>query len=120
MKKLNYNIIEFLVTPIDIGVPNERPRYFLMARLLPFTPRLDQYVDKFVRRINTEDVDSNTKTEIKEDAKEESNGCETALKSILEPESEELEDYLVPEKWILKSHNFRFGKYNSQFNYASY
>ncbi|KXN65305.1 S-adenosyl-L-methionine-dependent methyltransferase [Conidiobolus coronatus NRRL 28638] len=114
LKKLNYNIIEYLVTPIDIGVPNERPRYFLMARLLPFTPRLNQYVDKFVRRINTDDVDSNTKTEIKEDTTEESKGCDTALKSILESESEDLEDYLVPEKWILKSHNFRFDIVNPE------
>lgn len=33
LKSLNYNFQEFLLSPIQFGVPNSRLRYFLIAKL---------------------------------------------------------------------------------------
>ncbi|KAF5361668.1 hypothetical protein D9758_007323 [Tetrapyrgos nigripes] len=37
LQSLDYNTAEFLLTPLQFGIPNSRLRYYLLAKLPPFT-----------------------------------------------------------------------------------
>lgn len=37
LRSLNYFVVEFLLTPLQFGIPNSRLRYYLLARRTPFS-----------------------------------------------------------------------------------
>lgn len=37
LRSLNYSVVEFLLTPLQFGIPNSRHRYYLLARRTPFS-----------------------------------------------------------------------------------
>ncbi|CAG8572756.1 50_t:CDS:2, partial [Racocetra fulgida] len=120
---MNYEIHECLLTPLQFGIPNDRLRYYLMARKIQdfnksekvFTPQ--KYFEQAV--INTswpfECMLNNKETNkcyhwkqqqsqqpLEFNVPELSNYIENCL------DENELKKYLVPEKYILKSFDFKF------------
>ncbi|CAJ0834592.1 13644_t:CDS:2 [Entrophospora sp. SA101] len=92
--KMNYEIHECLLTPLQFGIPNDRLRYYLMAckRNNEKNPALNHIIEP---RNYLENSIINTNWPFK---------C-----MILDNnEDEEEKRFKVPEKYILKSSNFRF------------
>ena len=54
LEQLNYHIKDIVCSPIDIGIPNSRTRYYVMARLQPYENELelkkiyDYSIDHFI------------------------------------------------------------------------
>ncbi|CAB4405180.1 unnamed protein product [Rhizophagus irregularis] len=115
----NYEITECLLTPLQFGIPNDRLRYYLMARKKTNTCELNDVIlpDEYLKNVKI------NKTwplpiMLKKDYQQEQNHLETSeedvfnipsLSTYLEELNEvEIKNYLVPEKYILKSYNFKF------------
>jgi tRNA (cytosine38-C5)-methyltransferase len=37
LNEIGYHTVEFLLTPLQYGIPNSRLRYYLLARTMPFS-----------------------------------------------------------------------------------
>ncbi|CAG8526170.1 5253_t:CDS:2, partial [Dentiscutata erythropus] len=131
--QMNYEIHECLLTPLQFGIPNNRLRYYLIARKLQEFNKQEKVItpQKYFEQatIHTSwpfecmlDSKENDKChhwkrqqgwQLSEfDIPELSNYIDNIL------DEKELNKYLVPEKYILKSYNFKFGAYKQleQFN----
>ncbi|KAL1741688.1 S-adenosyl-L-methionine-dependent methyltransferase [Schizophyllum fasciatum] len=51
MRDLGYYCAEFLLTPLQFGIPNSRLRYYLLARRHPFSPALSESGNSIMRYI---------------------------------------------------------------------
>lgn len=121
--KMNYEIHECLLTPLQFGIPNDRLRYYLMARKLqefnndekvitpqkyfeqatihtswPFECMLDNKENDKCNHWKQQQSLQLSKFEIPK--------LSNYVENILD--EKELQKYLVPEKYILKSYNFKF------------
>ena len=88
---LGYEIKEYLVSPLQFGIPNDRKRYYLSANLqnaIKETKYLSDF--EIIKNINSK------KTQL------------GPLSSYLEDLSD-IENYMVPDNFITKRNNFRFG-----------
>ncbi|CAG8671604.1 26830_t:CDS:2, partial [Racocetra persica] len=120
---MNYEIHECLLTPLQFGIPNDRLRYYLMARKIQnfnksekvFTPQ--KYFEQavihtswpFECMLNNKDNNKcyhwkqqQSQQPLEFNVLELSNYIENCL------DEKELKKYLVPEKYILKSFDFKF------------
>jgi tRNA (cytosine38-C5)-methyltransferase len=103
LHKLSYGIAEFILSPLDFGLPNDRQRYFLCARKnAEGTPRPSQsYLERNppIYRTCPPFSDNTARPDI------------TPLSAFLS-ENPEDERYLVPAKWLLPRHGFKFDLVN--------
>lgn len=105
---IGFNVEEYILSPIYIGIPNDRKRYYLLAR----RKRPDE-IDGIVIRSNKEShrLMSPIKTFLNDLKPVES---VPTLRDFLyqadPPCNDNLQDYYVPEKFLLKPIRFRFGK----------
>ncbi|ORY07872.1 S-adenosyl-L-methionine-dependent methyltransferase [Basidiobolus meristosporus CBS 931.73] len=89
---LDYEIHECLLTPLQFGIPNDRLRYYLMARRKPSSAKIDSDKEKYI------------------------DTCQifTTWPFTEEKEKNQLrmgdlwQTYQVPEKYITKTASFRF------------
>ncbi|RGB29403.1 S-adenosyl-L-methionine-dependent methyltransferase [Rhizophagus diaphanus] len=98
---INYEITECLLTPLQFGIPNDRLRYYLMARKRTNTCELNDVIlpDEYLKNQEQNHLESS----------EEDLFNIPSLSTYLEElNEEEIKNYLVPEKYILKSYNFKF------------
>ncbi|CAG8746404.1 1447_t:CDS:2, partial [Gigaspora rosea] len=121
--QLNYEVHECLLTPLQFGIPNDRLRYYLMARKLQEFNKDDKVITPqkyfeqakihtswpFECMLNNKENDKchhwkqQQSWQLSEfEIPELSNYIENIL------DEKELQKYLVPEKYILKSYNFKF------------
>jgi tRNA (cytosine38-C5)-methyltransferase len=87
---LGFKIKEYILTPLQFGIPNDRKRYYLTAKLDP-SAKAEDYL------LNSEIIRSIDHT-----------SEQTPLSSYLKCTTE-LDKYMVPEEFITKRTNFRFG-----------
>jgi tRNA (cytosine38-C5)-methyltransferase len=119
---INYEITECLLTPLQFGIPNDRLRYYLMARKRPNSCELKDIIlpHEYLRNATIDQtwpLPSMLKKD--KDCQMEQIYLESSdifsLSAYLEElNEEEIKEYLVPEKYILKSFNFRFGEYKNK------
>jgi tRNA (cytosine38-C5)-methyltransferase len=95
LDSLGYTIKEYILTPLQLGIPNDRKRYYLTARL-DHSPKKGEYLllSEIIRNINHK----NTTPQL-------------SLSPYLESRTE-FHEYKVPDNFIIKRTNFRFGIYN--------
>ncbi|KAJ3035608.1 C-5 cytosine-specific DNA methylase [Rhizophlyctis rosea] len=103
---LGYEINEFLVTPLQFGIANDRRRYYLTAHKSssppsPPTPSQQRYINRAV--IHTTPWPPSLFPTQPPTASE-----PPVLSSYLEQNLEDDTPYRVPDKYILKRHQFRF------------
>uniref|UniRef100_U9UIC5 S-adenosyl-L-methionine-dependent methyltransferase n=1 Tax=Rhizophagus irregularis (strain DAOM 181602 / DAOM 197198 / MUCL 43194) TaxID=747089 RepID=U9UIC5_RHIID len=91
----NYEITECLLTPLQFGIPNDRLRYYLMARKRTNTCELN-------------DKDYHQEQNHLESSEEDVFNIPSLSTYLEELNEEEIKNYFVPEKYILKSYNFKF------------
>lgn len=99
LSRLGYNLLEFLLTPLSFGVPNSRLRYYLLARLVPFSLLVKTpTAARILRCIPGREMDW-------EDDRDKSmllRGA-TAVREYLDQERSSLDDCAIPprvlEKW---------------------
>jgi tRNA (cytosine38-C5)-methyltransferase len=107
---MNYEITECLLTPLQFGVPNDRLRYYLMARKRSDSCELNlphEYLENAKIHLTWPLPKMLEKDHYQQDVNMFNiPSLSTYLETLNE---EEIEKYLVPEKHILKSFNFRFG-----------
>ncbi|KAJ3379698.1 C-5 cytosine-specific DNA methylase [Lobulomyces angularis] len=95
---LNYEVNEFLMSPLVFGIPNDRKRYYVCAKLKDF---------KFHPQFFEFDYEKNEKIGI--EIKKTYNKDTKSLSYYLEPlTQEQLKFYQVPNDFITKRTNFRF------------
>ncbi|KAI8818991.1 S-adenosyl-L-methionine-dependent methyltransferase [Fimicolochytrium jonesii] len=104
LDELRYEIHEFLVSPLQIGIPNDRRRYYLTARLrssdTPSDPPTIPYIERATihtepripsKALPTPDVDVDPLSAYLEDLTEDEEAA-----------------YLIPEHFVTKRHGYRF------------
>ncbi|CAB4405167.1 unnamed protein product [Rhizophagus irregularis] len=115
----NYEITECLLTPLQFGIPNDRLRYYLMARKRTNTCELNDVIlpDEYLKNV---EINKTWPLPImlKKDYQQEQNHLESSEEDVFnipslstyleELNEEEIKNYFVPEKYILKSYNFKF------------
>ncbi|CAG8584319.1 13461_t:CDS:10 [Acaulospora morrowiae] len=117
--KANYEIHECLLTPLQFGIPNDRLRYYLMARrnIVPNMLTPEEYIANSIIhrswpfRCMLKNGYAGCHHQSWQDVDEEVGvpPLEVYLEDALD--EDKLKKHLVPDKYILKSFNFRFGKY---------
>ena len=108
---MNYEITECLLTPLQFGIPNDRLRYYLMARrrsdskdvILPH-----EYLENTVIHL-TWPLPNMLKKNHQQELSSNIFNIPPLSIYLEELNEEEIKKHLVPEKNILKSFNFRFG-----------
>ncbi|RKP35242.1 DNA methyltransferase 2 [Dimargaris cristalligena] len=50
LNELNYTVEEFIINPLELGIPNSRSRYYLLAKLAPLT--FSGELPPYIRRLN--------------------------------------------------------------------
>ncbi|CAG8459181.1 5423_t:CDS:2, partial [Scutellospora calospora] len=121
--QMNYEIHECLLTPLQFGIPNDRLRYYLMAQKIQtfnnhekvITPQ--KYFEQatihtswpFECMLNNREDDKCHHWK-QQQGQELSEFTIPELSNYIENliDETELKKYLVPEKYILKSFNFKF------------
>ncbi|KAI8922337.1 S-adenosyl-L-methionine-dependent methyltransferase [Powellomyces hirtus] len=100
LDELNYEIHEFLVSPLQVGVPNDRKRYYLTARLRPEGVR-DPCDPSYLDSATVHSVPwlSPPSTPFPQPR---------PIADYLEDPAAGDQTYDVPEKFITKRHKFRF------------
>jgi tRNA (cytosine38-C5)-methyltransferase len=91
---LGYKIKEYILTPLQFGIPNDRKRYYLTAKLDSSVKGMDYLSNSEI--IRSIDYKSTTPR--------------LPLSSFLECTTE-IDEYMVPEEFITKRTKFRFGIY---------
>ncbi|PKC14495.1 S-adenosyl-L-methionine-dependent methyltransferase [Rhizophagus irregularis] len=110
----NYEVTECLLTPLQFGIPNDRLRYYLMARKRSNScESKDIILPQEYLKNATINQTWPLPSMLKKDCQQEQIHLESfnvfSLNTYLEElKEEEIKKYLVPEKYILKSFNFRF------------
>ncbi|CAG8688217.1 20626_t:CDS:10 [Cetraspora pellucida] len=121
---MNYEIHECLLTPLQFGIPNDRLRYYLMARKISTFNKSEKVItsQKYFEQAM---IYTSWPFECMLNNNKENNKCHhwkqqqgqqplefnvPELNSYIESclDEKELKKYLVPEKNILKSFNFKF------------
>lgn len=95
---LNYDIQECLLSPTQFGIPNHRLRYYLVARLRDTPCDAEEYIERAT---------------IHECWPFDGEKIQFSIPSVsrfIDIEEMDTEQHLVPEKYLTKSNNFRFGK----------
>ncbi|PKK78988.1 S-adenosyl-L-methionine-dependent methyltransferase [Rhizophagus irregularis] len=111
---INYELTECLLTPLQFGIPNDRLRYYLMARKRSNScESKDIILPQEYLKNATINQTWPLPSMLKKDCQQEQIHLESfnvfSLNTYLEElKEEEIKKYLVPEKYILKSFNFRF------------
>ena len=109
---MNYEITECLLTPLQFGIPNDRLRYYLLAKKRSDLKDLivpHEFLENAVIHLTWPLPNMLKKNYQQEDYSNIFNI--PPLSAYLEElEEERIKKHLVPEKYILKSFNFRFGK----------
>ncbi|CAG8534375.1 11212_t:CDS:2 [Funneliformis caledonium] len=107
---MNYEITECLLTPLQFGIPNDRLRYYLLAKKRSDLKDLivpHEFLENAVIHLTWPLPNMLKKNYQQEDYSNIFNI--PPLSSYLEElEEEGIKKHLVPEKYILKSFNFRF------------
>jgi tRNA (cytosine38-C5)-methyltransferase len=97
LDSLNYDIQECLLSPTQFGIPNHRLRYYLVARQRDTPCDAEEYIDRAIIHecwpFDGEQIEFVT----------------PLISEFLDFEETEAEQHLVPEKYLTKSNNFRFG-----------
>jgi site-specific DNA-cytosine methylase len=99
LDRLNYDITECLLSPLQFGVPNHRLRYYLCAHKRRDINPSQDYIEKAT---------------IHEKWPFDGDNVELAtppISQFLDLDESAIDQHLVPAKYITKSHNFRFGKF---------
>ncbi|CAO3672504.1 unnamed protein product [Umbelopsis vinacea] len=96
LDRLNYDIQECLLSPLQFGIPNHRLRYYLIARKRADPTEKGDYIEKAVIHENWPFSGESV------------NFVTPPISSFLDLEEGASEQHLVPEKYLTKSHNFRF------------
>lgn len=104
LDRLNYDIQECLLSPLQFGIPNHRLRYYLIARKRADPSEKGDYIEKAVIHENWPFSGESV------------NFVTPPISSFLDLEEGASEQHLVPEKYLTKSHNFRFGKRSAIFS----
>ncbi|KAI8967943.1 S-adenosyl-L-methionine-dependent methyltransferase [Mycotypha africana] len=102
---LGYEVKEFLLSPIQFGIPNHRLRYYLTARRRNKRKEGDAKADSWPQRSSTiirawPPDQKSTNTELKPRE-------EIGLDYFLEKDENAVKKSLVPEKYILRLYHFR-------------
>jgi tRNA (cytosine38-C5)-methyltransferase len=97
LDSLNYEIQECLLSPVQFGIPNHRLRYYLIAFRRDGPSNAEDYIDKAVIH-ESWPFDG-----------ESINFVTPSISTFLDLEEANIERHLVPEKYLTKSNNFRFG-----------
>ncbi|KAL0080143.1 S-adenosyl-L-methionine-dependent methyltransferase [Phycomyces blakesleeanus] len=116
----DYAFQEFMLTPLQLGIPNSRMRYYLLAKLKPLTFALNPtnsilgYVP-FSAHMSSEFVDSRTRVISNEEQLIERTSVEIEpLSNYLDPLAD-ITPYIVPDKVLAKhSHVFDIVKPDSR------
>jgi tRNA (cytosine38-C5)-methyltransferase len=98
LDRLNYDIEECLLSPTQFGIPNHRLRYYLIARKRAAPGKQTDYLERAVIHERWPFTGETMKF------------VPPPISTFLDMDEEEAEQHLVPEKYLTKSHNFRFGK----------
>ncbi|OAD72996.1 hypothetical protein PHYBLDRAFT_146309 [Phycomyces blakesleeanus NRRL 1555(-)] len=122
----DYAFQEFMLTPLQLGIPNSRMRYYLLAKLKPLTFALNPtnsilgYVP-FSAHMSSEFVDSRTRVISNEEQLIERTSVEIEpLSNYLDPLAD-ITPYIVPDKVLAKhSHVFDIVKPDSRRRYSHY
>ncbi|KAH8553100.1 S-adenosyl-L-methionine-dependent methyltransferase [Umbelopsis sp. PMI_123] len=96
LDSLNYEIQECLLSPVQFGIPNHRLRYYLIAFRRDGPSNAEDYIDKAVIH-ESWPFDG-----------ESINFVTPSISTFLDLEEANIEQHLVPEKYLTKSNNFRF------------
>ncbi|RUS16658.1 hypothetical protein BC937DRAFT_90955 [Endogone sp. FLAS-F59071] len=102
----NYTFQEFLLTPLQLGIPNSRLRYYLLAKRRPLcfaiapTTTLLGYVP-FSERLNREFVDKRGQL-VKDETEMEGLVVEDLRGYLENGEEVNVEEFLVPENILIK------------------
>ncbi|KAI8142892.1 S-adenosyl-L-methionine-dependent methyltransferase [Fennellomyces sp. T-0311] len=109
LTRLDYAFQEFLLTPLQLGIPNSRMRYYLLAKQKPLsfaqppTGTILGFIPESTR-MSTEFVDNRTRVLDSEAALVEASAVDIAsVSAYMEPDSEiEFNTYAIPDKTLLK------------------
>ncbi|GES79611.1 tRNA (cytosine(38)-C(5))-methyltransferase isoform X1 [Rhizophagus clarus] len=109
----NYEITECLLTPLQFGIPNDRLRYYLMARKRSNSFELKDIIlpHEYLKNATihqTWPLSSMLKKDYQQENHSEPSDTFLLSTYLEKLNGEEIKKYLVPEKYILKSFNFRF------------
>ncbi|KAJ2964364.1 hypothetical protein NQZ79_g703 [Umbelopsis isabellina] len=96
LDRLNYDITECLLSPLQFGVPNHRLRYYLCAHKRADDKPSQDYIEKATIHEKWPFIGDNATFTI------------PPISQFLDLDEPAIDQHLVPAKYITKSHNFRF------------
>ncbi|KAI9495155.1 cytosine(38)-C(5)-methyltransferase-like protein [Zychaea mexicana] len=109
LNRCNYTFQEFLLTPLQLGIPNSRMRYYLLAKQKPLsfvqppTNTILGFIPKSTH-MSTEFIDNRTRTLDNEDALVALSAVQIgSVSRYLEPEATvNFDSHAIPDKTLLK------------------
>lgn len=109
LKAMGYSIHEFLVSPWQFGIPNQRLRYYLLAEKNSTKPSSEKlhtcwpliWSEDYVLKPAELAICSQASPKVASDE----------LSLVINTTNHGKDAFLVPQKYLLKSHRFRFGKF---------
>ncbi|CAK5279843.1 unnamed protein product [Mycena citricolor] len=102
LQSLGYYIAEFLLTPLQFGIPNSRLRYYLLAKRSPFAQPGDPHPLSPLRHIPGAGCEDWVDTRDEPSATAAAHQDVTEIREYLDPDPASEEDYSIPEKVLRK------------------